>query len=331
MKPKIHILFNPNASLNYNNKVDAFSVRTCKLIKFMEEYGWEVIPYVNPGSDKFTNGIVCNGNYNTEAIKAIKRNKNSGDLLLCVWGYDNKIIASNFPDLKVAEPIVGYRVSAIFSNFRVFESYAHMHAYYGYANKTLEAQWFDTRIPASVNLKEFNFSTDKHDYLLFIGRVTPEKGIHLAVQVAKATNQKLIVAGPGSLKACGYPEVPSHVVEVGLAFSEKRAELLSNAKAILAPTYYVEPFGNVTIEAYASGTPVIATDWGAFSETIEQGVTGFKCREFKEFTQAIDNIDKLDNLACYKKAVNLYSDEVVHAQFNDYFNKLVDINFYRAE
>jgi glycosyltransferase involved in cell wall biosynthesis len=294
-----------------------------------ERHGWEVIPYIKPGSDKFTNGVICEGDYNTEARNFIKKYKSAGDLLLCIWGYDNKVIADTFPDLKVIEPIVGYRVSAIFSNFRVFESYAHMHAYYGYANKTLDAQWFDVRIPASVNLNEFTFSYNKQDYLLFIGRVTPEKGIHVAIQASQFTNQKLIVAGPGSLKACGYSSIPSNVEEIGVASPEKRAELLSNAKAILAPTYYVEPFGNVTIEAYASGTPVIATDWGAFTETIEQGVTGFRCREFREFTQAINNIDKLNNLACYKKAINLYSDEVVHNQFNNYFNKLVDMNFYR--
>jgi glycosyltransferase involved in cell wall biosynthesis len=104
---------------------------------------------------------------------------------------------------------------------------------------------------------------------------------------------------------------------------------MKDAKAILGPTYYVEPFGNMVAEGYFAGTPAITTDWGGFTETVVQGVTGFRCREFKEFVDAINNIDKIDPAVCRQWAMDNYSEDVVHKKFDNYFKKILASDFYR--
>jgi hypothetical protein len=66
---------------------------------------------------------------------------------------------------------------------------------------------------------------------------------------------------------------------------------MSKAKAIFGLTYYVAPFGNMVAEGYMSGTPAITADWGGFAETVQQGVTGFRCRDFKDIVTAIERIE----------------------------------------
>jgi glycosyltransferase involved in cell wall biosynthesis len=82
-------------------------------------------------------------------------------------------------------------------------------------------------------------------------------------------------------------------------------------------------------EGYMSGTPAITTDWGGFTETVVHGVTGFRCREFRDFVQAIDQIDLIDPYACRKWAMENYEDSVVHDKFNAYLEKIMTTNFYR--
>ena len=79
---------------------------------------------------------------------------------------------------------------------------------------------------------------------------------------------------------------------------EERCNLLSKAKALIAPTQYFEPFGQIVIEALLSGTPVITTDWGAFPETNIHGLTGFRCNTYEDFVNAIENIDIIKPSQC---------------------------------
>jgi glycosyltransferase involved in cell wall biosynthesis len=83
-------------------------------------------------------------------------------------------------------------------------------------------------------------------------------------------------------------------------------------------------------EGYFSGTPAITTDWGGFTETVVQGVTGYRCREFREFVDAINNIDKIKPENCRNWAMSNYTEEIVHNKLNDYFKKILEQNFYRT-
>jgi glycosyltransferase involved in cell wall biosynthesis len=176
-------------------------------------------------------------------------------------------------------------------------------------------------------VSEFEFSEKKEDFFLFFGRVIEEKGIHLAIQATEKLGVKLVVAGPGSLSSLGYKQTPNHVECIGPADAEARKDLMKRAKGLLGLTYYVEPFGNMTIEANLSGTPAITTDWGGFTETVIEGKTGYRVRNFRELIDAMKNIESIKPIDCRNHGLN-YSDEAVHDRHYEYILRVKRNGFY---
>jgi glycosyltransferase involved in cell wall biosynthesis len=126
------------------------------------------------------------------------------------------------------------------------------------------------------------------------------------------------MAGPGDY-------IPTYGEYIGPVGPEKRAELMGGAIATFVPTLYLEPFGNVNIESQACGTPVITTDWGAFTETVVQGVTGYRCRSVEEFILATQNVKTLDREFIRKRAIDTYSVDVIAKQYEYYFQRLLTL------
>ena len=86
----------------------------------------------------------------------------------------------------------------------------------------------------------------------------------------------------------------------------------------------------MVVEGYLSGTPAITTDWGAFPETVQQGVTGFRCRSFRDIVNAINNIDQIKPKDCRDWAMKNYTDEVVHDRLDQYLQNLKTTEFYKV-
>ena len=197
--------------------------------------------------------------FNSNAITAILENRQDRDMLLCPMGANQKPIADSV-NLLTIESGIGY--TGVFSSHRVFESYAWMHYIYGLMHIE-DGAWYDAVIPNYFDPADFPFKSQKQDYLLYFGRIISRKGVQAASEIAKHTGNQLYIVGQGSLDdpieglALGNEK---HIVYKPAVGSEERAELLSNAKAVLMPTYYLEPFGGVNVEAQLCGTPVITTD-----------------------------------------------------------------------
>lgn len=258
--------------------------------------------------------------FNSRAIDAVRSRAEKTDFLCLIAGLAQKQVADAFPAMVAVEFGVGYGGS--FANFRVFESYAWMHTCYGAANggnpHGADGRWYDTVIPGYLDMKDFPApGSRRREYLLFVGRMTDRKGIGVARQVAKASLMRLIVAGPGT--------PPPGVEYAGVVGVEERARLMGGARALLCPTIYVEPFGNVAIEAMAVGTPVISTDWGAFTETVQQGVTGFRCRTLQEFVDAVRKVGSFDHGEIRTWASEHYSLPVIAERYETYFAKLLNL------
>jgi glycosyltransferase involved in cell wall biosynthesis len=336
----LHILSSPHSPVHINNRADPFSIAVIKFINQMSLHGWNCIHYSIPNSVVSCTSIQCLDElvdtaenriiqYNDAAAIAIGQHKQPNDMIVCFHGIENQAAAMSHPDLKAVEPSIGYMTEAVFAEYRAFVSYAQMHMFYGARGMLMNPSWWDAVIPNGITSSEFEYTEKKDDYFLYFGRVIESKGIHIAIQATAAAGKKLIIAGPGKLSDFGYSNTPAHVTIAGLCDATQRNQLMMHAKAVIGPTHYVEPFGNMVVEGYMCGTPAITTDWGGFSETVVQGVTGFRCREFKEFISAINNIDSINPLTCRSWAVDNYDDAVVHKQFNQYFNKLLDMDFYR--
>lgn len=340
MKATLHILCSPTKPVHVLNRTDPFSIAVIKFVENMTKLDWNCVVYTIPGSDLPCEYVLClqfinnqNGynieEYNRQAGLEIQKRKKPGDMIMCFHGWENQSATNANRDLHIVEPSIGYDIKAIFAPHRAFTSYAQMHMYYGYKDMLMNPSWFDAVIPNAFSANEFDYNDSKEDYLLMFGRVIENKGIHIAIQASEQTGHTLVIAGPGTLGDLGYSTIPNHVEYVGICNVEQRRQLMSKAKAILGPTYYVEPFGNMIVESYFSGTPAITTDWGGFVDTVVNGHTGFRCREFKDFVSAIENIDTIKPLDCFEYAMGNYEETVVHKQFDEYFLKIKEGNFYR--
>jgi glycosyltransferase involved in cell wall biosynthesis len=159
------------------------------------------------------------------------------------------------------------------------------------------------------------------DYLLFLGRMNPEKGAHRAVAVAMEAGVPLKLAGkkrepPEQLyfKEFVEPHLRDGEIEyLGEVSHGEKVELLQNARATLFPIDWEEPFGLVMIESMACGTPVIATRRGSVPEVVEHGRSGIVVDDYTDMVDVLAAADELDPLELRRAAEERFSRErMVH-------------------
>lgn len=165
-----------------------------------------------------------------------------------------------------------------------------------------------------IDLEHFPVGSGDGGYLLFLGRLSPDKGVHIAVQVARRTGLPLLVAAP--CRSAAEKEYFEHAVAplmggeieyVGEASGLDKVELLGGARALLNPIQWPEPFGLVMIEAMACGTPVIATPIGSVPEIVQHGTTGFIAASVEELAGRVAMLDDLDRDACRRDVEDRFS------------------------
>lgn len=249
--------------------------------------------------------------FNNRAVEELKKRVRKGDYVLLTAGKSQEAIYHAFPYNSI-EFAVGYE--GIVSKYRVFETYAWLHQVYGLKGMRGGTPT-DTVIYNYYDVTEFPFSKEFSNYLLFMSRPVRGKGVNTVIELAKRTGTKVIVAGAEKVEGV-------NIEWVGYADFKKRGELMRNARALLAPTLGIEPFGGVAAEAQLCGTPVITTDWGAFTETVEQGVTGFRCRSMDEFIKAEQQVGLLNREYIATRARKLFSMETAAKQYEDYFYRI---------
>lgn len=258
-------------------------------------------------------------NANARMAAEIAARARPQDFLCVIGGVAQKPIADALPSMMAVEFGVGY--GGTFSKYRVFESYAWMHTIYGAATMgrphDADGNWWDAVIPGYLDPAQFPFAEEPEDYFLFVGRLIDRKGFAIAAEVARTLGKRLVVAGQGTPpEGCDYR---------GVVGPEERGHLMSRARAVFVPTLYVEPFGNVHVEAMACGTPVITTDWGVFTETVQDGFNGFRCRNFAEFIRAARDVEGLDRHAIRRAAISRYGLARIGAEYEAYFSRLLTL------
>ena len=336
---RFHCLGVPHTVTSPDYPSCAFTQKVLKFCKMMRALGHHVIHYGHEDSDLECNEhvtvvtnqdmITCYGHsdwiqqnfkidtdnsiyqvFQKRTIEEIEKRKQPFDFILPFWGIPGRPICDAHPDLICVEPGIGY-ASGHWAQWKVFESSAILHAYMGLESaKECKPKWYDMVIPNYFDPEDFQFQSNKQDYFLFLGRVYNGKGLDIAVQVTEHIGAKLIVAGPGTLQEAGYVTKPKHVTELGLVDKETRRTLLSNAKAVITGSLFLEPFCGVHMEAMMSGTPVISSDWGVFTETNLHGITGYRCRVFNDWVWAARNIHKISPYWCRDWASNFTLDKI---------------------
>jgi glycosyltransferase involved in cell wall biosynthesis len=166
------------------------------------------------------------------------------------------------------------------------------------------ANWQGT-VYNGLPLDLYQYRAKAEDYLAFLGRASPEKGIDEAINIARQTGRKLKIAAKVDLVDKHYfaktiqPLLKQSGVEfIGEINDAQKQDFLGNASALLFPISWPEPFGLVMTEAMACGTPVIAYNRGAVPEVIEHGVSGFIVNTQREAINAIHRLDSIDRQQC---------------------------------
>jgi glycosyltransferase involved in cell wall biosynthesis len=156
-----------------------------------------------------------------------------------------------------------------------------------------------------LDLDAFPVGDGRGGYALFLGRMTPDKGVHSAIHVALAAGIPLRIAAkmcePAEhdyFNARVRPLLGGDIEYIGEVGGNRKLRLIGEARCLLNPIAWSEPFGMVMIEALACGTPVIGTPCGAAPELIDSGVTGFLRRDPLALVAAMEHVDALDRSAC---------------------------------
>ncbi|MDQ3163869.1 MAG: glycosyltransferase family 4 protein [Actinomycetota bacterium] len=156
-------------------------------------------------------------------------------------------------------------------------------------------------VPNALDLSFYPYAPERGDYLLFLGRMSPDKGAHRAVSIALEAGLPLKIAGKCAepaeqeyFDAMVRPHLGSGREYVGEVSHGEKVELLRGARATLFPIEWEEPFGLVMIESMACGTPVVATRWGAVPEVIEHGRTGIIVDTWRDMIGALEEADRLE-------------------------------------
>ncbi|MER3421266.1 MAG: glycosyl transferase [Chloroflexota bacterium] len=199
------------------------------------------------------------------------------------------------------------------------------------------AHWLAT-VHHGLDLRPFTFQPRAGDYLAFLGRIAPEKGLDTAIEVARRAGMRLKIAARMPLNIPDpeaqrdwryYHEVIEPLLKlpgieyVGEVGDDAKSAFLGGAAALLFPIRWPEPFGLVMVEALACGTPVVALRAGSVPEVIDHGVTGFVLDDVDAMVRAIDRLGEIDRQACRRAAETRFSAAAMAGRYEHVYWQLV--------
>lgn len=207
---------------------------------------------------------------------------------------------SRLVDTPVVTTVHGFSSERILPVFRAYDDIAH-YVSISDADRHPDLTYAAT-IHHGLELDRFTFRPEPGDYLLFLGRIHPDKGAHRAIEVAQATGMPLVLAG--IVQDADYfdthvrPYLGPGIEYVGPVGPAERDALLGGARALLHLISFAEPFGLSVIESLATGTPVIAFGLGALPEIVQDGRTGVLVTDLQGAIDAVEGVAALRRRDC---------------------------------
>ncbi|MCL5784952.1 MAG: glycosyltransferase family 4 protein [Patescibacteria group bacterium] len=180
-----------------------------------------------------------------------------------------------------------------------------------------------------LNMEDYPFSPDHDGYLLFVGRISMEKGVHNAIEIAQFLNLSLIIAAKLDSVDVPYfneyvgPKLSETIRWVGEVDEKERNLLMSRAMCFLHPITWKEPFGLTMIEAMACGCPVVGFDKGSVKEVVAHEKTGFIVSDTEEMIEAITNIHKIKRTSCRRYALKNFSAQKMADGYEEVYRKIL--------
>jgi glycosyltransferase involved in cell wall biosynthesis len=187
-----------------------------------------------------------------------------------------------------------------------------------------------TTIYHGFDIKKYPFSERMGNYLLYVGRIAPKKGLHHAISVALKLNMRLIIAAKldWHIHEDYYikevkPHLGDQIQWIGEATEFERNQLMAHAAAFLHPACWEEPFGLTMIESLTCGTPVIAFNRGSVPELIRNGKTGFIVENAAEMAEAVARIGKINRKVCRQYALANFNVEKMTDEYEIVYNAIL--------
>lgn len=354
---RLHLLGIPHTVTTREFTSCAFTQKVWKFSRMLRPFGWEIVHYGVAGSDSgATYDVVLmdqdehqqllghpyhaqntsgGGFYGDDAVdnNAVYRQWNlyardelkervmPGDLILLPFGHAHAAAIRGLPVLSAGagaiESGIGYYDTLL--PWRIYESEAVRHGCLGKEGRfgvSAESPRLEFVAPNSYALSDWP-SGPGGEPVVFLGRLTMGKGVSLVLEIARQRpDVPFLIAGQGDITAFGA--LPQNVQYVGPLTTE-RAAFLGNARAVIAPSRYAEPFCGTVVEAALCGTPAITSDFGAFTETVEQGITGYRCQTVRQWVEAVDKVQDLRRTTVRARAQMLYSLDSVGRRYDEIF------------
>jgi glycosyltransferase involved in cell wall biosynthesis len=348
-KPQLHFLgiFHTLHTLEYSHC--AFTGKALRFPKMMQPLGYNVIEYANEGSESDANEKVAmltadeyaqllgvkhrdtafHGDlalvdsawhqlFESRLLPALKERVAPRDIICHPFGPAHKKVVDAFPDNIHVETGIGYP-ELLPGALKVFESYAWLHYHQGKEKRN--GHNYEWVIPNYFDVDQWEPSYNRGEYIAFMGRIGSAKGMDTVLEIAKRVELPVKIAGQGDPTPWKHPNIE----HVGALRGRERGEFLRNAYCQLMPTEFVEPFGGSGVEGLLCGTPLIARDFGAFTETVVQGFNGYRCHVLKQWLGAIKAVGSLDRRKIAEAARARYSLKQCATEYDTVFRQIQDL------
>jgi glycosyltransferase involved in cell wall biosynthesis len=275
-----------------------------------------------------------------------------GDIVCHFYGYTHQHLVASLPQAHHIEVAVGY-FAYPFGAWRIFDSEACRHYNWG---QCAASNRNDTKgchrpyswvIPNGHDPADWPVGDGREGAVVYFGRMDTDKGMPEIAEMirehAKMVNEGIVrplhfaFAGRGDFDRQIHRPVhrspnPLHkdngvrVTCMGPLSRADAARFIGSARCLLIPTQYVEPLGNVAIQAMLTGTPVISSNFGGFTEIVRHGVDGFRCSTLGDYLAAIHKAPELDRSAIAAGARERFSTEVIGKKYAEAFNVIRDLS-----
>lgn len=349
-QPRLHLvgIFHTQHTQVYSHC--AFTGKALRFPRMMQMQGYTVIEYSNEGSESTADEHVVmiksnefNALYNRAVtdfhgndatigspghqlfeqrlIAALRERLQPQDIICHPFGHAHQRLMDEFPQYQHVETGIGYP-TLMPNSFRIFESYAWMHYHQG--KEARNGKNYEWVVPNYYDLDDWEPNNEHGQYLAFLGRITPLKGIDTIKAIAEHSPWPIVLHGQGDPAPWAHPNIEYR----GPISGKDRSTFLRNARALLAPTVFTEPFCGMAVEAMLCGTPVVSVDYGAMTETVIEGVSGFHCHTLQDWIDSIHAVGDLDRGVIADIARSKWSLEACGKRYDKIFQQLNDL--YRA-
>jgi glycosyltransferase involved in cell wall biosynthesis len=245
----------------------------------------------------------------------MKKRVQPKDIICHPFGHAHSRLLSDLPTNIHVETGIGYP-TLVKGTMRIFESYAWRH--YHCAKEDRQGTNYEWVIPNYFEIDDWAPNYEPGKYIAFLGRINSCKGLDTILEIAKYIDKKIILCGQGDPKPWAHPNIEYW----GPLTGRQRSDFMRNAICSLMPTNFIEPFGGSGVEGLLCGTPLIATDYGAFTETVQEGFNGYRCKTLLDWLEAIEVVGQLDRKAIADKARATYSLQACGKRYDKAFTQI---------